>query len=110
MKVLVCGGRNYSNTHELVDALEDIGGITEIIHGGAYGADAMAGGFAKANDIKETVYPAYWKKHGRAAGPIRNKQMLDDGKPDLVVAFKGGRGTDNMVKQALAAGVKVIRP
>ncbi|MEM9912925.1 MAG: hypothetical protein AAF922_19365 [Pseudomonadota bacterium] len=45
---------------------------------------------------------------GRAAGPIRNKEMLDEGCPDLVVAFPGGRGTANMVKQAQAAGVEVL--
>ena len=49
-----------------------------------------------------------WEKHGRAAGPIRNKLMLDEGRPDLVVAFPGGRGTANMVKQASAASVEVI--
>ena len=53
------------------------------------------------------AYPANWKKHGRAAGPIRNKQMLEEAKPDLVIAFPGGAGTANMVKQAREAGVKV---
>lgn len=46
---------------------------------------------------------------GRAAGPMRNKQMLEEGKPDLVVAFPGGAGTENMVKQAKAAGIRVLR-
>lgn len=44
---------------------------------------------------------------GKAAGPIRNQRMLDDGKPDRVLAFPGGRGTANMVKLAKAAGVPV---
>jgi len=46
--------------------------------------------------------------HGRAAGPVRNAQMLAEGKPDFVVAFPGGRGTADMCKQARARGVKVV--
>ncbi len=57
---------------------------------------------------KERSPPAEWSKYGRRAGPIRNKQMLDVGKPHLVVAFPGGAGTANMVKQAKAAGVPII--
>jgi hypothetical protein len=55
------------------------------------------------------VYKAEWDKHGRAAGPIRNQQMLDDGKPDLVLAFAGGRGTDDMCRRAREAGIEVRR-
>jgi hypothetical protein len=52
--------------------------------------------------------PAEWKKHGDRAGPIRNRAMLDLGKPELVVAFEGGTGTMNMTAAATAAGVKVL--
>jgi hypothetical protein len=79
-----------------------------IISGCARGADSAAIDFAAVNFCKLEEYPANWEKHERLAGPIRNKQMLDEGRPDLVVAFPGGRGTANMVSQALAAGVKVI--
>jgi len=51
---------------------------------------------------------AKWSKHGRAAGPIRNQEMIDECKPDLVVAFPGGRGTADMVRRAKAAGIRVI--
>jgi hypothetical protein len=70
----------------------------------------MAGEFAKWKGIAVKEYPADWQKHGKAAGPIRNRQMLEDGKPDLVIAFSGGRGTANMISQARAAGVKVLIP
>ena len=57
------------------------------------------------------IFPADWIRHGRAAGPIRNEQMLREGCPDLVVAFHDdpglGRGTADMVRRALAAGVPV---
>ena len=54
-------------------------------------------------------YPAPWKRFGPSAGGIRNQQMLDEGKPDLVVAFPGGKGTADMVRRAENAGVKVIK-
>ena len=53
------------------------------------------------------MYPADWDTHGRGAGPIRNKQMLEEGKPDLVIAFPGGKGTANMIGQAKEAGIPV---
>jgi hypothetical protein len=54
------------------------------------------------------MFPADWEKYGKAAGPIRNQQILVEGKPDLVVAFQGGRGTANMVSRAQQAGVPVV--
>lgn len=111
MKVLVCGGRDFDDPLTLGSWLGGIHkdhGITEIIHGGARGADHMAGEFGKWAGIPVRVFPADWKAHGKAAGPIRNKQMLDEGRPDLVVAFKGGRGTANMIKQAEDSGVRVL--
>ena len=82
--------------------------ITLIIHGGASGADRLAGAWANQNGVNVVEYKARWKQFGKGAGPIRNRQMLDEGKPDLVVAFKGDRGTANMIKQADDRGVKVI--
>lgn len=108
-RVLVCGGRDYQNMRKVarvLDALEPR--PTLIIQGGAFGADACASEWAYTRNVLEHQFPADWKKHGRAAGPIRNQQMIDQGKPDLVVAFPGGPGTADMVRRAKAAGVKVI--
>ena len=69
----------------------------------------MARKFAEWQGIPVKTFEADWDRHGKAAGPIRNKQMLDEGKPDLVVAFEGGKGTANMIAQAEAAGVRVFR-
>jgi hypothetical protein len=80
---------------------------TLIIHGAAKGADTLAGRWAKEFNIPVLVFPADWKKYGRRAGPIRNAQMLSEGKPNLVVAFPGGRGTANMVGLSQKAGVPV---
>jgi len=106
MKVLVCGGRNYSNVDKMYSVLDTFP-ITTIISGHARGADQMAEMYADERDIAVEVYPADWSKHGKAAGFIRNKQMLDEGKPDLVVAFPGGKGTSMMVDIARKAGVTV---
>lgn len=60
-----------------------------------------------ANGINRTVFKADWSKDGRKAGPVRNSVMLSVGKPDLVIAFPGGRGTADMVRKAKAKGVPV---
>ena len=112
MRVLVCGGRDFDDALTLGSWLGGIhnnnGPITLLIEGGARGADYMARRFAEWQGIPVKTFPADWERHGKAAGPIRNKQMLDEGKPDLVVAFPGGRGTANMIEQATAAGVRVL--
>lgn len=111
MKVLVCGGRDFNDALTLGSWLGGVHkqrGISLLIEGGAQGADYMARKFAEWAGIPTKTFEADWDKHGKAAGPIRNKQMLDEGKPDLVVAFDGGIGTANMVKQARAAGVEVL--
>jgi hypothetical protein len=118
MRVLVCGGRGYDNTDHVHNTLLDIhhkrGPISCVIHGCATGADNEAMIWAQSMDglggkrIRHAPFAADWNRHGKAAGPIRNQRMIDEGKPDLVVAFPGGRGTADMVKRAKAAGVEVI--
>jgi hypothetical protein len=82
-----------------------------VIAGGARGADTLAVQEARARKppIPVRVYPADWRRHGKAAGPIRNQQMLDEGAPDLVLAFPGGGGTADMVRRARRAGLEVVR-
>lgn len=115
MRVLVCGGRDYSggkaywHVGEVLSEIHDATPITAIIEGGARGADACARGWAAEEGVKCVTVPADWATHGKAAGPIRNRRMLTDFAPDLVVAFPGGRGTADMVRQAEAAGVPVKR-
>lgn len=109
-KVIVCGGRNfkdYERVQRELDFFHGEYGFAEVIHGCANGADTAAGRWAKEEGIKVREFPADWNKHGKAAGPIRNKQMLAEGQPDLVIAFPGGKGTANMISQAKAAGLRV---
>jgi hypothetical protein len=112
MRVLVCGGRRWSDTdytYAYLNFLHSKEPITSIIEGDAKGADRMAGYWARKNHIDNYKYKADWKQYGKSAGPIRNKQMLEEGKPDLVVAFPGGKGTAHMVELAKKAGVEVIQ-
>jgi len=106
MKILVCGGRDFYQRPPVFDRLDELQ-PTHVITGGAPGADDSAMLWACERCVPYTIFPADWSKHGKTAGPIRNKRMLDEGKPDLVLAFPGGVGTMNMVSQALKAGVKV---
>ncbi|MBB5222740.1 hypothetical protein HNP73_002676 [Amaricoccus macauensis] len=113
MRVFVCGGRGFTDRESLRSALDRIASgarIDVVIHGDAAGADRLAGEWARLSGIRELAFPADWERHGRAAGPIRNRRMLVEGEPDLVVAFPGGRGTANMMRQARAAGVPVLEP
>lgn len=111
MRVLICGGRNFNDMDLVYAAMADLeaafGRVTSVIHGGAAGADLLGGRWGHQCGRPVTVYRADWTKHGRAAGPIRNQRMLDEGKPDRVVAFPGGRGTADMVRRATAAGIPV---
>lgn len=111
MRVLVCGGRDYRD-HKRVGAvlnkLHDTLGIDLIIQGGARGADELAFGWARAVGVREEQYDADWEAYGSFAGPMRNRVMLEEGKPDLVIAFPGGAGTRDMIRKARKAGVEVV--
>lgn len=113
MRILACGGRGFDNEYlvcRALDHLNDRKGISVLIHGAAPGADRLAGEWAEFNGIKVISFPADWKNLGLIAGPMRNMQMLIEGRPEGVVAFPGGSGTADMVRRAVAAGVKVWRP
>jgi UDP-N-acetylmuramoylalanine-D-glutamate ligase len=109
MRVLICGGREYDNWIVFKQEVNKVCGHTRpvIISGGAKGADFLARIYAKCYSLDYEEYPANWKKYGNRAGPIRNQQMLDEGKPDLVIAFPGGRGTKDMISRARNAGVEI---
>jgi hypothetical protein len=114
MRVLVCGGRDYDEEAVVNAMLDNLGSYGAdpksllIIHGGARGADTLADLWAERNGVEREVYFADWDAHGRSAGHIRNARMLKEGKPDLVVAFRGGPGTRSMCDMAKKAGVRVI--
>ena len=122
IKLLVCGGRDFNDQRYVSQKLDQVcqergwwgeyGPISSpvplcLIHGGARGADMCADYWGTADYLVIQVFPANWDKYGKAAGYIRNKEMLDQ-HPDLVVAFPGGKGTAMMVDIATKAGVEVV--
>jgi hypothetical protein len=113
MNVLVCGGRDYQDWEFLCSCLDKLHkkhGVELIIEGGANGADSHAATWADKNLIPRMTFHANWANLGNRAGPVRNENMIKFGKPDCVVAFKGGKGTSGMIKLARNAGLKIWEP
>jgi hypothetical protein len=115
-RLLVCGSRTFNDYDMLSVVLDHYVDTVDVpavvINGGADGADMLARRWARAAGIPLVTVHADWKAHGKAAGPIRNQQMLDEYSPDLVFAFYDkpraeSRGTAHMVGIARKAGVEV---
>jgi hypothetical protein len=113
MRVLVCGGRDFDDVGLMISALDRLHTekfFTVLIHGNARGADRMADAWAWCRGVPREPYEVpqgEWDELGKKAGPLRNQRMLDEGKPDLVVAFPGAGGTKDLVRRAVKAGVPV---
>lgn len=114
MRVLVCGSRDWDDWKAIYAVLEGVYTMMGrrdlmIIEGCARGADTIAGEWAEASGVQHLQFPAQWATEGKAAGPIRNQRMLDDGDPELVLAFHDNlaesKGTGDMVRRAKARGV-----
>ena len=104
LHVVITGGRDYDNRARLHGVLDGLP-VVLLTEGGARGADRLAGEWADAHQVEHVVCKADWDKHGRAAGIIRNGTMLEEARARatadnarlLVIAFPGGRGTQNTV-------------
>jgi hypothetical protein len=113
--VLICGNRTWNDwkpIRELVRSLPD-GAI--VVEGEARGADTIARICAEQRGLEVRKYPAQWKVYGKAAGPLRNQQMLNAEHPDIVVAFTynlaTSKGTRDMVERARKTGIPTeVRP
>lgn len=108
VKVLICGGRDFSDDSKVLRVLKRVK-PSLVITGGCRGADRLADRIAERLGIPRAVYPANWNGEGKKAGILRNQRMLDEAWPDLVIAFPGGRGTEDMVTRAEQAGFRVER-
>lgn len=125
MRVLICGSRTWDDPFPIAWVVRACKGALRppaatpgadatppvVISGGANGADSLAARSAGRQGVELMEFPADWGTHGKAAGPIRNQRMLDEGKPDVVWAFtddlEASRGTADMVRRARKAGVPV---
>jgi YspA, cpYpsA-related SLOG family len=113
MRVLICGDRHWGDVDKILEEIAYLailyGDKLVIIEGEAPGADTIARVICQEYDISYEPYPADWEKYKAAAGPIRNKVMLDRGKPDEVIAFhsniESSKGTKNMLEQAYKRGI-----
>ena len=113
-RVLICGDRNWTNRDLILRCVRKAHtteSISLIIEGEARGADVMGRCAAEECGILVSPFPAEWDRLGKRAGPIRNQQMLDEGKPTEVWAFhndiKNSRGTRDMVQRSRKAGILV---
>jgi len=80
----------------------------ELILGDAPGADRIAEDWATVHWVKHRVFKAEWDKYRRAAGPIRNQRMIDEGQPHMGIAFPGGSGTADMTSRLKKARIPVM--
>jgi hypothetical protein len=111
MRVLVCGGRAYGDAAKVFGMLDELHWrrpITQIIQGGAAGADAIARAWAETAGVKVRTYTGVRTESGKSSWSKGNQRMLDEGKPQLVVAFPGVRRTADMVRRAKRAEVTVL--
>lgn len=105
MKLIIAGGRDYSLTAEDIRELDRMP-ITEVVSGGATGADMSGEHYAEQRGLPVKKFMADWKSHGRGAGPIRNRLMADYA--DGVALFPGGRGTASMYAEAKKTGIEIF--
>jgi hypothetical protein len=109
-RLLITGGRDFTDRGAIENALLDLEQRPDVvIHGDAAGADRVAASVAEEHGLDVWKFPANWARYGKSAGPRRNYQMLVEGRPTHVLAFPGGPGTENMIKQASKAGLRVRR-
>jgi hypothetical protein len=109
MKTIIAGGRDYKFTfkdEEYLDSIAD--SMTEVVEGGAAGADYNGRIWAIKRGIPVKTFKADWQTHGLAAGPIRNRSMAEYAKNGQCILFPGGKGTDSMYNEATKANLKVV--
>lgn len=110
MKIIVAGGRDFDDYEKLCSALAQVVCMSpelEIVHGGAKGADSLAGHWCWRQHVGYRIFLPDWDKHGKRAGPLRNAEMARYA--EMLIAFWDGksRGTHDMIRRALSEGLEV---
>lgn len=112
MKTIIAGSRDITEYSAVLLAIEYAKKhanieITQIVSGGANGVDALGEQYARENSIPLIVMRADWKNHGKAAGPIRNKQMAECSDALIAIWDGASKGTKNMISEATKLGLRV---
>ena len=113
MRVLVCGDRHWDDQKYLFAVLDRLlvkHRFEVLIEGEAKGADTLAREWAEGRGITVLPFLADWKTYKKAAGPIRNRQMLERGEPTLVIAFHRDIGRSKGTASMLALAKKYLVP
>ena len=111
MKIAIIGSRCFNDYEMLVSFIKANINITDIavmFSGGAVGADTLGERFAEEHNIEKVIYKADWKRYGRAAGFIRNEEIIKAA--DVVFAFWDGysRGTADSIAKSYKYNKKVF--
>jgi hypothetical protein len=116
MRLLVCGGREYTDEHQINTALDQVcekyklrPADLVVIHGGAVGTDRLAKKWAILNGATDEPYYPEYKAYGKQAPLYRNQRMIDIGKPDRALVFPGQKGTLDMATRLVKAGIPILR-
>jgi len=107
--VVATGGRAYEGDAEAEDQFKKVLQLVDaqvLRHGGCSGADEFADDVARRMRLIVEIYEADWSTYGRAAGPIRNRTMVNGA--DVLIAMPGGRGTADCIRAAKKAGLEVF--
>lgn len=109
MRVIIAGGRDFvpsQRDEAIVSTLLALHKATEVVSGGAAGADRFGEDVARAAGLPVRMFRADWDKHGKAAGPLRNREMAEYA--DAIILFPGGRGTRSMFDEAVRRGLQLL--
>ncbi|ROM94306.1 DUF2493 domain-containing protein [Pseudomonas brassicacearum] len=112
MRVLICAGRYYADTRtcrRVLEAFQCLHEVRVLIHGGNQFLGGEIEDWARELGANIVRYPANWQLHGKLAERLRNSFMLQDSRPDIVIALPGGEDTEELVAQARAAGIQTLQ-
>ncbi len=111
VRVLVCGDRRWKDEQAIERELSRFPPETIVIQGDNGNAERMAANIARRLGMNVETHSADWAKYGKSAIPIRNAEMMTEGRPEVVLAFhaniEDSRVTEDMVIRAREAGIKV---
>ena len=105
MKIIIAGGRDYRFTTRDRTRLNHIEGVTEVVSGGARGADTEGESWAAFHRIPVRRFLPNWDRYGKRAGMLRNREMAEYA--DAVALFPGGKGTESMAHEAAVRGLRI---